>query len=130
MPILVSCDQCGRDYKMKSKLAGTRFRCRTCDHVLRVPHPEKEASDEEVSDGTKNLDDLSWGPVPPVGGVLGLPPAMKSESTSTRVAPRERKRKWRNRRSVKLPWRKLVFGLMALILIALLILFGLDHWAR
>lgn len=126
MPILVSCDQCGRDYKMKTKLAGTRFRCKNCENVIRVPYPKTAGTDDETADEARSLDDLSWAPVPPVGGVLGTP-LYKSGSIATRVAASVRKRKWRNKSKPRFPWKKFIVVVSVLAVGILLVKFGLDY---
>jgi WD40 repeat protein len=37
MPIPVSCDNCGRDYRIADDRAGTRFRCKDCGEPVDVP---------------------------------------------------------------------------------------------
>ncbi|MEZ6064534.1 MAG: hypothetical protein R3B90_02240 [Planctomycetaceae bacterium] len=37
MPISVSCDVCGRDYRIADEKAGTKFRCKECGETVEVP---------------------------------------------------------------------------------------------
>jgi hypothetical protein len=39
MPIVFTCEQCGRRFQVDDRLQGKRGRCKTCGLVMRIPHP-------------------------------------------------------------------------------------------
>lgn len=49
MAIATSCQDCGRDYKLKDELAGKKFKCKDCGAVVVVPAPRQNASSKSGS---------------------------------------------------------------------------------
>jgi hypothetical protein len=45
MTISLSCDSCGRNYKLKDEAAGKKIRCKDCETILHVPELDNDLED-------------------------------------------------------------------------------------
>jgi hypothetical protein len=51
MPITFKCSECGKAYRVKTELAGKRFKCKGCGEPLQVPQTEQEPIDDSTGSG-------------------------------------------------------------------------------
>lgn len=103
MPISVSCDACGRAYRVKDAAAGKTIRCKDCESPIKVPSADSEEiedyEEDEWGDAASGSDE--FGGLPPVTGrssQSGLPPSpqkkkkkRRSSGSSTNAGPLAKK---------------------------------------
>lgn len=124
MSIRLLCDNCGRSYKVKSKLAGQRIRCKDCSSLIQVPSGQQDEVEEYFADDEW---DESPSALPPVSSGGGLPPragtGTATGSTASASRPKKKKKK-RRAKSANVPLKKIAAGIVGLLIVAFLITFG------
>lgn len=126
MPISLSCPNCGRGYLLKTELAGRNIRCRDCSTVLQVP-TQTSHDVEDYYDGDAATAHQKRATSRRPGDRGGrLPPRARPGSTASAVSTSRPRQKKRRKPSAKLPVKKILFGVVGLVILAVLVKFGLD----
>lgn len=120
MPIRLSCDQCGRDYKVKTKLAGQRFRCKNCRHMMLIPTAVAAPAGAESPDHAEASGASISTQSLPLGEGEGSPPSSDSTPLHPVSQPARSKSSPRSLRG-KVPWKTLIGSLLGLLIVAMII---------
>lgn len=112
MPIQVPC-ACGKRYNVADKLAGKRFKCKSCDEVLTVPAAIVE--DDEFAFMDADLDDEFAQGTP-----LAPAPPRRRRAAKTATKPQVQHREPSNWTFGRVG--KKIFGVLAILIASIIVL--------
>lgn len=93
MTISITCDTCGRDYRLKDEAGGKSMRCKDCRTVMQIPEAGADGNAYGLSDNFDDWgDDTTFDSPPPV-----RPPSPRIRSSAP--TPTKKKRRRKKRRS-------------------------------
>lgn len=105
MTISITCDTCGRDYRLKDEAAGKSMRCKDCRTVMEIPQAGKSGNAYQIGDDSvEDWDaDTNFDNAPPI-----RPPSPRIRSAAPTPTKKRRRKKRRSSGGISIDGGKLV----------------------
>jgi len=91
MPVRTKCGECGKSYNVKDGMAGKKFRCKQCQHIVVVPKPKPKKPKQPEEDWLdEDYGDDDWEealPPPPPKKARSRKPKKKKPKSPSNLGP-------------------------------------------